>query len=143
MEVVIDEVPTILTTATSILPKRIEEINKIYKQMKKEKYPLEYLNVEYNVEEANKKIADILERIKVLNLEDSLFELKVLVDYFDTLFNDFEKEKIEKDNYLDLNNNFRKKLDKTNELVAGIFSELDEITKQYNLTEENIQSLMK
>ena len=141
MEVVIDEVPTIITTATSIIPKKIEEIQKIYGELKKENYPLDYLNVEYNIEEANNKIDDILKRAKLLNLEDSLFELKVLVDYFDTLFNDFEKEKIEKNNYLELNNNFRKKLDKTNELVNGIFSELDEIAKQYNLTEENIQSL--
>ena len=109
--------------------------------MKKEKYPLEYLNVEYNIEEANNKIKDILERAKLLNLEDSLFELKVLVDYFDTLFNDFEREKIEKNNYLEANNSFRKKLDRTNELVDGIFSELDQITEQYNLTEENIKSL--
>ena len=141
MEVVIDEVPAIITTATSIIPKKISEIEKIYNELKKENYPLEYLNVEYNIDEANKKIDDILKRAKLLNLEDSLFELKVLVDYFDTLFNDFEKEKIEKNNYLELNNNFRKKLDKTNDLVNGIFSELDEITKQYNLTEENIQSL--
>ena len=34
-----------------------------------------------------------MDRLKVLNLEDSLFELKVLLDYFDSLFNDFEKEK--------------------------------------------------
>lgn len=141
MEVVIEEVPTIITTATSIIPKKIKEIQNTYNELKKENYPLEYLNVEYNIEEANKKIDDILKRAKLLNLEDSLFELKVLVDYFDTLFNDFEKEKIEKNNYLELNNNFRKKLDKTNDLVNGIFSELDEITKQYNLTEENIQSL--
>ncbi len=141
MEVVIDEVPTIITTATTILPKRIKEINEIYTQMKKEKYPLEYLNVEYNIEEANNKISDILERAKLLNLEDSLFELKVLVDYFDTLFNDFEREKIEKNNYLDANNSFKKKLDRTNELVDGIFSELDQITEQYNLTEDNIKSL--
>ena len=141
MEVVIEEVPTIIMTSMTILPKKIEEIKETYKQMKKEGYPLDYLNVEYNIDEANKKIKDIVKRAKVLNLEDSLFELKVLVDYFDTLFNDFEKEKIEKETYLDLNNNFRKKLDRTNELVNSIFSELDSIKEQYNLTDENIVSL--
>jgi len=128
-------------TATSIIPKKIEQIKEIYNQMKKEKYPLDYLNLDHNIDEANEKIEDILTRAKVLNLEDSLFELRVLVDYFDTVLNDFEKEKIEKDNYLELNNNFRKKLDKTNELVDNIFKELNEITEQYNLTEENIESL--
>ncbi len=141
MEVVIEEVPTIIMTATSIIPKKVEQIKEIYKQMKKEKYPLDYLNLDYNIDEANKKIEDILSRAKVLNLEDSLFELRVLVDYFDTVLNDFEKERLEKDNYLELNNSFRKKLDKTNSLVESIFNELDEITEQYNLTKENIQSL--
>ena len=141
MEVVIEEVPAIIMTANVVIPKKIEQITQIYKQMQKENYPLDYLNIEYNIDEAHKKIKDIIKRAKLLNLEDSLFELRVLVDYFDTLLNDFEKEKIEKDNYLDINNNFRKKLDKTNELVNSIFSELDQITEQYNLTNENIESL--
>ena len=141
MEVVIDEVPTILLTAQNILPKRIEEIKNTYYELKKEGFPLDYLNVEYNIEEANKKIDDILKRAKVLNLEDSLFELRVLVDYFDSLLNDFEKEKIEKTNYEEINNNFKVKLDKINEVVKNIFDELDIITKNYNLTENNIVSL--
>ena len=141
MEVVIEEVPTIIMTSTTILPKKIKEIEEVYNKLKQEKYPLDYLNVEYNIEEANKKIDDIIKRAKLLNLEDSLFELKVLVDYFDTLFNDFEKEKIEKENYINSNEIFRKKLEKTNEIVDSIFNELDEIKKQYNLTDENIESL--
>ena len=44
----------------------------------------DYLNIEYNIEEANKKINDIYERAQVLNIEDSLFELKVLTEYFDS-----------------------------------------------------------
>ena len=44
--------------------------------------------------EANKKIIDILDRAKILDLEDSLFDLKVLTEYFESLFTDFEKEKI-------------------------------------------------
>jgi len=141
MEVVIEEVPTIIMTSTTILPKKIKEIEEAYNKLKLEKYPLDYLNVEYNIEEANKKIDDIIKRAKLLNLEDSLFELKVLVDYFDTLFNDFEREKIEKENYINSNEIFKKKLEKTNEVVDSIFNELEEIKMQYNLTEENIESL--
>ena len=32
--------------------------------------------------------------MKVLNLEDCMFELRTMFDYFDGIFNDFEKEKI-------------------------------------------------
>ena len=59
MKVVIDEVPTILLLSTNLLPKKIKEIEEIYGHMLKANYPLDYLNVEYNIEEANKKINDI------------------------------------------------------------------------------------
>ena len=93
MEVIIEEVPTIVIIATNILPKKITEIEKIYKDMERKGYPLDYLNIEYNIEEANKKIVDVMDRTRVLNLEDSLFELKVLMEYFDSIYDDFEKEK--------------------------------------------------
>ena len=51
MEVVLDELPSIVLIACSILPKKIEEITKIYNQMVKEGYPLDYLNVEFNVDD--------------------------------------------------------------------------------------------
>ena len=91
MEVIIEEVPVIVIMATNILPKKINEVQKIYEEMQKKGYPLDYLNVEYNIEEANKKIIDVMDRTRVLNLEDGLFELKVLMEYFDSIFDDFEK----------------------------------------------------
>lgn len=141
MNVTIEEVPSILLMAKSILPKRIEEATNTYEQMVKEGYPLDYLNVDYNIKEAKKKLADILDRTKVLNLEDNLFESKVLLDYFDTLFNDFEKEKVEKNNYEEANYKFQKKLNKINKLVDEIFKELSEIKNIYNLSKDDIKVL--
>ena len=141
MNVVIEEVPSILLITNSILPKRMEEANDTYKIMVEEGYPLDYLNVEYNINETKKKIADILDRTKVLNLEDNLFEAKVLLDYFDTLFSDFEKEKVEKNNYEEANHKFRKKLSKINNLVNEIFKELDDIKNIYNLSKDDIKVL--
>ena len=81
MQIVIDEVPAIVIMAKNILPNKIKEVEKTYDEMKKKGYPLDYLNVEYNIEEANKKIVDVMDRTRVLNLEDSLFELKILMEY--------------------------------------------------------------
>lgn len=141
MSIVIEEIPSIYLMATSILPKKIKEAEEEYKSMIDEGYPLDYLNVEYNIEEANKKINDILDRSRVLNLEDSLFELKVLSDYFDALFNDFEKEKLNKSEYLETNEKFTKKLGKTNQLMTDILNGLDEIRNLYNLSDEDIEAL--
>lgn len=141
MAIVVEETPSIVLLAYNILPKKIKEIGEIYNQMIKSGYPLDYLNVEYNISESNKKLSDIIDRTKVLNLEDSMFELKVLLDYFDSLFNDFEKEKINRANYEETNHTFKHKLDKINELVNDIFSQMDDIKKIYNLSKEDIDLL--
>ncbi len=141
MSVVIEEVPGIVLMADSILPKRMKEITDTYQAMTKAGYPLDYLNVEYNVDEANKKISDILDRAKVLNLEDSLFELKVLLDYFDSLFADFEKEKVNRGIYEEANAAFKNRLEKMNRLIADIFAQIDDIKKVYNLSSDDLSLL--
>ena len=59
MEVVLEEVPAIVLLTDSILPKKMNEIEHIYDDMVKDGYPLDYLNIEYNISEAEKKISDI------------------------------------------------------------------------------------
>ena len=141
MQIVIDEVPSIVLMATSVIPKKITEISQIYQDMVKEGYPLDYLNVDYNITEANKKLNDIMDRTRVLNLEDSLFELKVLVEYFDSLFNDFEKEKNDRRIYDELVDTFVSKISKINSLVDDIFSQINDIKNVYNLSEEDLNLL--
>lgn len=141
MQIVIDEVPSIVLMATSVIPKKITEISQIYQDMVKEGYPLDYLNVDYNITEANKKLNDIMDRTRVLNLEDSLFELKVLVEYFDSLFNDFEKEKNDRRIYDELVDTFVSKISKINSLVDDIFSQINDIKNVYNLSDEDLNLL--
>lgn len=142
MEVILEEVPVIVIMATNILPNKIKEVEKTYKEMQKKGYPLDYLNVEYNIEEANKKIVDVMDRTRVLNLEDGLFELKILMEYFDTIFDDFEKEKVEKNSYEDSTNKFKQKLDRVNRLMQEIFSQMNELKKLYNLSDEDYNTLV-
>ena len=141
MEVILEEVPVIVIMATNILPKKIKEVENTYQEMQKRGYPLDYLNVEYNIEEANKKITDVMDRTRVLNLEDGLFELKVLMEYFDTIFDDFEKEKTDKSSYEESNSKFKQKLEKTNRLIREIFSQINELKNLYNLSDEDIKNL--
>lgn len=141
MEIVIDEVPSIVLLGTNVLPKKIEDIEETYNNMIEDNYPLAYLNVEYNIDEANKKINDILIRTQELNLEDSLFELKVLVEYFDSVFNDFEKEKLSRQEFRETKNNFKKRLDKINDILDDMLNSLDDLRNEYNFKEENINAL--
>jgi len=141
MSIVIEEVPSIVLMATNIIPKKIEEVTDTCEKMTEKGYPLDYLNIEYNVEEANKKISDIIDRAKVLNLEDSLFELKVLLDYFDSLFNDFEKEKTDRKVYEEIDTKFENKLSKINNIIKDVFLQIDDIKNVYNMSDSDIESL--
>ena len=141
MSIVIEEIPSIVLMATNIIPRKIDEVTEISDTMVSSGYPLDYLNIEYNVKEANKKISDILDRAKVLNLEDSLFELKVLLDYFDSLFNDFEKEKNDRKIFDEIATNFKNKLDKINDVIDNMFSQLKDVKQIYNLNDEDVELL--
>ena len=139
MEIVIEEVPSIVLLVYNVLPKRMEEIVNIYNSMVSENYPLDYLNVEDNITEANNKIKDIISRTKSLNLQDSLYELKVLLDYFDSLFIDFENEKRAKNNYNNKLDSFKERLDKMNGIISEINESIDNLTNIYNLTDEKVK----
>ena len=68
MSIVIDEVPDLMLMCKQMIPKRIKEIEDTAKDMTEKGYPIEYLNLDYNLEESRKNVGTILDRIKVLNL---------------------------------------------------------------------------
>ena len=140
---VINELPGIWLLSTSILPNKMKEVEEKYEKMSKAGYPLDYLNVEYNIKEAQEKIDDILLRAKDLNIEDSLFELKVLLDYFESIFIDFEKEKVNKSDYEDANKIFKNKFNKTNGLMDELLKGIGEIKNLYNLSQTDLTALQE
>ena len=67
--------------------------------------------------------------------------MKVLHDYFDTLFADFEKEKATKNIYDEANNRLQAKITKINDLLNEIFSSIDDVKNLYDLSDENVEEL--
>jgi len=141
MAVVIEEVPSIVIMTDNVIPKNTKEVEEIYQEMLKEGYPLDYLNVEYNIKEISTKVEEIVERTKKLDMNQSLLELKVLMEYFDNIFKDFENEKIDRRIYEDKLLSFSTKLTKINSVVDDIYSQIEEIRNIYNLKEEDINIL--
>ena len=93
LQLVIEEAPNIIMLGNKVIPTRIKDILSVSKKMEEEGYNLDYLNLDYNIDETNKKVKDILERLNVLNIEDSTFDLKTIMDYFDSIYIAFDKEK--------------------------------------------------
>lgn len=141
MQIVIDEIPEIMLMGKSLIPKRTEDASSEYIKLTREGYQLDYLNVEYNIVETEKKVNAIFDRVRVLNLEDVTFELKTILEYFDSLFNDFETEKLTRKYYEEGLKAFGKERKHVNKILLAVASKLPEMKKQYNLTEDTLASI--
>lgn len=142
MSIVVNEIPDLVLMAKQLIPQRVKEIENVYKEMTDDGYPLDYLNIEYNISETNKNVSEIMDKIKVLNLEDCMFELKTIFDYLDSLFVDFEKEKLSRKVFDEIEDEFSKKIKKVNKIVQDMVSKLDNIKGTYDLKEEDIQFII-
>ncbi|MBQ2639753.1 MAG: septation ring formation regulator EzrA [Bacilli bacterium] len=138
MGIVVEEVPDILLMSRQIIPNRMKEIKATADSMVKEGFPIEYLNIDYNIEESKKNINTIIDKVKVLNLEDCMFELKTMLEYLDSLFVDFEKERLSRKVYEEIEKDFSKKLNNTNKVVDDIYNQLEDIKNMYDLDEDDI-----
>lgn len=139
MTIVINEVPDLILLAKKLIPKRIEQISETYEDMEAKQYPLDHLKIPYNLEESLKNINKIIDRIKVLNLEDCMFELKTMLEYLDSLFKEFEKEKQSRKIYDEESLSFNKKLKKVNNVVNDIYNQIDDIKRMYDLKDKDIE----
>ena len=139
MDIIVKEVPDVLLMANQVIPNRMNEVNLTYKDMLEQGYPLDYLNIEYNLDETKKNIEGCLEKVHILNLEGCMFDLKTMLEYFDALFIDFEKERLSKKVFEEVNKDFKKKIEKTNKLVSDVYEQLDDIKHMYDLSEEDVE----
>lgn len=127
LELVIKEGPSIILMAEKLIPRKIDDIKSIKDNMVKDGYNLDYLNIDNNIKDAKKTIASSLEKINVLNITDSSLDLKTILDYFDNLYNEFDKERLAKKTFEDL---MRTTLVRANKLERTN-NELRRKTKEY------------
>ena len=134
----LEDIPTIVLMATVLVPNKIDEAITYYYRMKRDGYPLDYLNVEYNIKEIKNKIDNIIENLKKLELGESIIELKTFIEYFNELYNDFDKEKESKDVFRQSVKELGYKIDNINKVVRDIYLQIDDIKYNYNLSDEDI-----
>lgn len=141
MTIVINEIPEIMLMGKSLIPKRTEDISSEYIKMTRENYQLDYLNVEYNIMETEKKVSAIFDRVRVLNLEDVTFELKTILEYFDSLFNDFETEKLTRKYYEEGLKNFTKENAHVDKILSAVSTKIPEMKNKYSITDDTTDSI--
>lgn len=141
ISVVIEEVPTIVLMGRNLIPARIEETNKLYEKLVNDGFQLDYLNIEYNIAEIEKKILNIFDRAKILNIEDSILELKTMVEYFDSVMNDFDLEKRSRKVFDDTCKVVISKIKKLEKIMGDLYLQLDDLKVSYDLTAEELDVL--
>ena len=139
ISIVIEEAPTIVIMAKMVLPKKMKDIKNISTRMTRDGYNLEYLNIDYNIEETNKKINEIMDRLYVLNLQDSIFDLKTLIDYYEGLYSDFDSEKRGKKEYERGIINITERISKVSSIIRNLYAEIDNIKDTYDLSDDEIK----
>ena len=138
IKTIIEEAPSLILSVTSLIPNKIDETITLYYRMLRDGYPLDYLNVEYNIKEIKSKLSLMGEGLKKLFLGDYNIQVKTILEYFDNLYVEFDKEKECKDLFRENVKYFEKKVNKINKLVKNIFLQLDDIKSNYDLNEEDI-----
>ena len=143
LDIIIKELPDILLLLNDLIPGRIKDLNEEYNKMIEEGYPLEYLNYNENISDIEKKESDIMSRAKVLNITDSLFDARTILEYLDNLFKDLEEEKKAKNKFDSLNDGFKNKSKKMDKIVKDIYAQLDDIKAMYHLNEKDLEIIDK
>ena len=143
IDIIVKEVPDVLLMANQIIPKRLKEVKDNYDELVSQGYPLDYLNIDYNLDEIKKNIDGILDKVNVLNLEGCMFDLKTMLEYLDSLFIDFAKERLARKVYEEVESDFSKKIEKTNKLVNDVYLQLDDIKNLYDLNDEDVDIIHK
>ena len=90
------------------------------------------------IKEIKNKIDNIIENLKKLELGESIIELKTFIEYFNELYNDFDKEKECKDLFKQNIKELGYRIDNINKVVRDIYLQIDDIKYNYNLSNEDI-----
>lgn len=134
----LDESPDLVIMATLMIPNKIEETKTMYARMQRDGYPLDYLNIEYNLKEINTKVENIINNLKEFKLDNAQVELKTMLEYFNTIFNNFDKEKDAKEIFRENIKKLKKRIEGINKVVYDIYIQIDDIKSTYDLSDAEI-----
>lgn len=141
LQIVVEEAPSIILLGEKIIPKKEDHIKKQALKMMQEGFNLDFLNIDYNLEECGKKITDIFAKLNVLNVEDSIFELKTISSYLDGLYNDFDLEKVSRKLFEPSSRETIIKILHLLKISNELFKKIAEIKYNYDVEDKEVQKL--
>ena len=138
---VILELPDILVLVQDLIPSRLKELGEVRNVMLEEGYTLNFMNLDYNEKEIERIENDIVDRSKVLNIDNSLIELKTILEFLDSIFKDIEKEKVYKKDFDVTVTSFNDRLAIVKNTLGNMNKQIDDLKSLYGLNDEDLKDL--
>jgi len=138
---VVLELPDILVLVNDLIPSRISELKEMRQNMLEDGFTLNFMKLDYNEKEIEKIENDIVDRSKVLNIDNSLIELKTILEFLDSLFKDMEMEKVYKKDFDSTSTSFNERLANVKKTLSDMNNQLNDLKKIYGLKEEDLKDL--
>ena len=139
--VVILELPDILVLVNDLIPSRLKDLDSLRHSMAEDGFTLQFMNLDYNEKEIERIENDIVDRTKVLNIDNSLLELKTILEFLDSLFKDIEKEKIYKKDFDITSSSFNDRVSTVKKTLHDMNSQLEDIKSLYGLKSDDLKDL--
>ena len=139
--VVILELPDILVLVNDLIPSRLKDLETLKQSMAEDGFTLQFMKLDYNVKEIERMENDIIDRTKVLNIDNSLLELKTILEFLDSLFKDIEKEKIYKKDFDITSSSFNERVSSIKKTLNDMNNQLDDIKSLYGLKSDDLKDL--
>ncbi|MBQ8891249.1 MAG: hypothetical protein IJ068_00070 [Bacilli bacterium] len=138
---VILELPDILVLVNDLIPARLNELHNVRQAMLEDGFNLNFMRLDYNEKEIEKHENDIIDRSKVLNIDNSLIELKTILEFLDSLFKDIEIEKVYKKDFDAASTAFNERLSNVKKTLSDMNNQIDDLKELYGLKNEDLKEL--
>ena len=140
---VILELPDILVLVNDLIPSRINELHHIRQSMNEEGFSLNFMNLDYNEKEIERIENDIVDRSKVLNIDNSLIELKTILEFLDSLFKDIELEKSYKKDFDITSTSFNERMAYVKKTLSDMNNQIEDLKELYGLKNDDLKELLE
>jgi septation ring formation regulator len=133
------DIPELLTECQTVIPTQLAEILEGYQEMLEQGYILEHLQIEKEIEAKQQKIAQYVEMIAELRVEEAKSEIVELKEDAEALYDLLEKEVLAYQYIKAEMNNIEEKLHSLNDETKETKEETLFVQQSYRLSSEEIE----
>lgn len=138
---VMDQLPLLLASISTVLPNKINDLEETYHTMIKEEYVVEHLQIENKVEEMRNKIEDLKSRIVYLKIDGIKDEIDAIQNEITDLNAEFNEEKNAKETFLKNQTYLSDSTFEMEQKYSKQIKQINEYQRAYNLDKKYVDQI--